>query len=231
MTCGIYSITNSIDNKSYIGYSVNIEKRWNHHISSLNNNKHDNSYLQNSWNKHRKENFIFKIIEKCPKSKLIEKEKYYIKKLKTKRPLGYNLNDGGKGNLGWEVTEETSKRKSEAVKGEKNPMYGKKHSKKTIELFSKQRIGTKNGVGNKNNLHLIKRYKNSKSKYFGVSVDGYKKKNGEITLYWKARISIDGKDKYLGKYRTETEAAEAFDEECWKIYKDKSKLNFPENYE
>ena len=34
---GIYKITNKINHKSYIGQSTNIEKRWNNHLSSVNN--------------------------------------------------------------------------------------------------------------------------------------------------------------------------------------------------
>ncbi len=42
MSCGIYLIRNKINNKVYIGLSVNIEERWQHHRSlylKKNNNK------------------------------------------------------------------------------------------------------------------------------------------------------------------------------------------------
>lgn len=49
-----------------------------------------------------------------------------------------------------------------------------------------------------NNRNKNKR-KNCSSKYRGVSWDNYSKK-------WKARISIDGKSKNLGRFETEEEA-------------------------
>lgn len=48
---GIYKITNLVNNKVYIGQSVNIRKRWNQHVLELNKNIHPNIYLQSAWNK------------------------------------------------------------------------------------------------------------------------------------------------------------------------------------
>lgn len=105
-------------------------------------------------------------------------------------------------------------------------MFGKKHSAETKALFSKQRTGSKGAIGNKNNLGKIKKYKNSSSKFFGVClVYKYKEKKK-----WTARICINGKDKKLGNFDIEEDAAKRFDAECWKIFHDLEKLNFPENY-
>ncbi len=169
-------------------------------------------------------------MEECNTDSLIEREVFYIKKLKTRRPDGYNLNDGGLGNTGWIPSLETLYKKSLSVSGKNNPMYGKKHSERTRRLFSFQRIGTKNGVGNKNNLGLVKKYKNSTSSYYGVVKIFYTKKNKEKSIYWRARISINGKEFNLGSHKTEIEAAKSFDKRCWKTYKDLSKLNFPDDY-
>lgn len=230
MTCGIYCIENKKDKKRYIGYSSNIESRWKHHLHFLSINKHDNSYIQNAWNKFGNKNFIFYVLEECDRESLIEREVFYIKELKTRRPDGYNLNNGGLGNTGWTPTLETLSKKSSSVTGKNNPMYGKKHTEKTRKLFSIQRVGTKNGVGNKNNLGLVKKYKNSTSLYYGVFKVFYTKKNGEKSIYWRARISINGKEFKLGSYKTEIEAARSFDKKCWETYKDLSKLNFPDDY-
>ena len=60
-TIGIYCIENTINNKKYIGQSVEIENRWSKHRSELNKNKHDNDYLQKSWNKYGEKilNFMY----------------------------------------------------------------------------------------------------------------------------------------------------------------------------
>lgn len=75
---GIYCITNTIDNKKYIGSSKDIGYRFKHHLYRLNNNRHTNSHLQNAVNKYGISNFTFSILEQCSKETLIEREQFYI---------------------------------------------------------------------------------------------------------------------------------------------------------
>lgn len=92
MGCGIYRITNEVDNKVYVGSSLNIKNREYKHFWLLRNNKHDNSFLQNSFNKNGELKFKFQIIELCNSSELIDRENYYIDLLKSNFPeFGYNL--------------------------------------------------------------------------------------------------------------------------------------------
>ena len=60
----IYIITNIINDKKYIGSSVNYLKRKNSHICYLRSNKHHSQHLQNAYNKYGEENFKFKSIKK-----------------------------------------------------------------------------------------------------------------------------------------------------------------------
>lgn len=75
---GIYCITNTIDNKKYIGSSRDIGYRFKHHLYRLKNNRHTNIHLQNAVNKYGISNFTFSILEQCSKETLIEKEQFYI---------------------------------------------------------------------------------------------------------------------------------------------------------
>lgn len=89
-TCGIYKITNLINNKIYIGQSKQIEVRWQQHKTS---NKHYAIY--NAFKKYGIDNFKFEIIEECPEDILNEREKYWIKFYNSLSPNGYNMTLGG----------------------------------------------------------------------------------------------------------------------------------------
>lgn len=94
---GIYSITNSINGKRYIGQSNDILKRWRNHISKLNNGKHKNSHLQRAWLKYGKDNFVFEILEEYNNDVIDDREIYYIKHFNSMaNNMGYNITSGGK---------------------------------------------------------------------------------------------------------------------------------------
>lgn len=56
---GIYKITSKINNKVYIGESLDIRRRWEEHIEDLNKNEHHSYKLQEDWNEYGKDNFEF----------------------------------------------------------------------------------------------------------------------------------------------------------------------------
>lgn len=89
MSKGIYKITNNITKESYIGQSVNIEKRWSQHRKAK-----DNYAIHNAIQKYGIENFSFEIIELC--DNLIEREIYWISYYNTYLK-GYNETPGGEG--------------------------------------------------------------------------------------------------------------------------------------
>lgn len=92
---GIYLIKNLINNKVYIGKSINIHQRISAHINLLNKKSPDeNRYLINAWFKYGRENFQYIVLEDIPKddSLLKERELYWIKFYNsTNRNKGYNL--------------------------------------------------------------------------------------------------------------------------------------------
>ena len=94
---GIYKITNNINNKSYIGQSINIEKRIKEHFwkSFLEKDISFTSILHTAIRKYGKENFVIEVLEECSLEELDDKEKYYIKKYNTISPNGYNILSGG----------------------------------------------------------------------------------------------------------------------------------------
>lgn len=94
---GIYKITNLINGKSYIGQSVNIQKRFNAHksVAFNHNDKNYNYPLYKAIRKYGIDNFSFDILEECDISELNNKEIYYISKYKTYGKFGYNQDTGG----------------------------------------------------------------------------------------------------------------------------------------
>lgn len=96
MSCGIYKITNKINNKIYIGCSINIEHRWSQHKWESQNSKLPtyNYSLHQAFRKYGIENFSFEIIEECEESLLNEKEIYWIDFYNSYQK-GYNETKGG----------------------------------------------------------------------------------------------------------------------------------------
>lgn len=94
---GIYKYTNKINNKSYIGQSVNIERRRRQHIASSYYTKSNtyNTVFHKAIRKYGEENFTFEIITLCKIEELDILEKHYIQKFNTLFPNGYNMTSGG----------------------------------------------------------------------------------------------------------------------------------------
>lgn len=78
----VYMIKNIITGDSYIGSSCSIQDRWHVHRNSKNYLKYPNNLLYLNINKYGLKNFEFSILEECGKDKLLEREQYYIDKLK-----------------------------------------------------------------------------------------------------------------------------------------------------
>ncbi len=118
MNSGIYKITCTATNKIYVGSAVNLSKRKNNHFHSLRNNKHENCYLQNSFNKYGELFFIFETLEIVEKDNLIICEQKWIDTLKQQFEL-YNLNMIAGSFLGRKHTDETKKKLSVFRTGQK----------------------------------------------------------------------------------------------------------------
>ena len=124
--CGIYRL--SVGEHSYIGSSKNLYSRLNEHRTDLRNNRHNNPFLQKVVNKYGLESLTIDIIELCEKDVRIQREAYWIKKLKS----DMNLKDP----VTCTLSESSKKKLSESIrKGIEMGRYVKYFQTSTIECY------------------------------------------------------------------------------------------------
>lgn len=95
---GIYAIRGKYNDFHLVGQTQQpINERWSQHRQKLRKNKHDNPYLQNSFNKHGEHEFVFVFIEECSDPTQIDnRERFWINQLQSmKTHNGWNLREGG----------------------------------------------------------------------------------------------------------------------------------------
>ncbi len=150
MALYIYSATNKINGKRYIGKTKfdPPTHRWNQHLAAAKKGPKDNKrfqpYFHRAIRKHGRDNFSFDIIHTFDDNEVdawMQAEKDYIKKYRSnERDHGYNLTDGGDGVPGWKASPAVRRRMSERRKGKyvgnKNPFWGKRHSDRVRKLLS-----------------------------------------------------------------------------------------------
>lgn len=110
VTGEVYVITNSVNNKKYVGQTVSHRKnrgvykpfgsegRLKDHISEAicNTKRNQCSFLNNAIRKHGAEAFSVRVLCRCPLEELDAEERKNIELENTMFPEGYNLTPGGK---------------------------------------------------------------------------------------------------------------------------------------
>lgn len=155
---GIYKIENVVNNKVYVGSSVNIGKRWLGHKNSLRHRKHHSSILQRSWDKYGEASFKFEILETVEdRLLLLQREQHWIDCLgSAKRGSGLNVRLVAESPSGTKHSEESKRKISIANTGVKRPPVsdetkrkiseanrGNKFSLETRQKMSAYRLGRK----------------------------------------------------------------------------------------
>jgi group I intron endonuclease len=202
----VYKITNNVNNRIYVGITTeSIQERWKKHKSA---SRYEDTYIYRAMRKYGIDNFSIEMIEET--NDLSEREQYWISKLNTLKPNGYNLTIGG-----------------EKLYGENNPFYGKKHTLETkmkLSRISKLRIKDKNhfygkhhtdetksiiSLKNSGKIHS-KEYKEymkeintgENNPFYGKShTDETKKKISQKNMY-KNIIMLDSNKKYIKTFET-----------------------------
>jgi group I intron endonuclease len=142
----IYKITNKIDNKLYIGQTINdCEERWRHHLSKGSNCR----YLSAAIKKYGVDSFEFKLVCITFDNNLDDMEINYIKQYNCLAPNGYNLRLGGNsGRHNIETKQKISdtlktKFKNGFIRSNPPPQLGKPHNEITKKKISETLKGHK----------------------------------------------------------------------------------------
>ena len=134
-TSCVYCFENLVNNKKYVGQALNFQRRLSEHFYLLNKNK-DVKLLQFAYNKYGLDNFNIYIVEECSVDILDERERFWIKKLKSHcSKWGYNVSLGGDAPMRGKHHSKESKDKMSVSH------IGKTHSEKTKRKMSEIRIG------------------------------------------------------------------------------------------
>lgn len=132
----VYSIKNSINNKLYIGITIQgVKVRYGKHLSD---SRGDSRFpIHNAIRLHGEDNFTVEVIEECRDIEhLKERETYWIDYYKSNdRSVGYNLTSGGDGT------------------------FGRLHSDETKDKIRKKAIGRKYDDATKLKMSLAKKGK------------------------------------------------------------------------
>lgn len=179
----IYKITNSINDKVYIGKTTKtIEKRWRDHIYQSKRERQYNSALYNAMSKYGVDMFRIDPIEECSNDLLDDREKYWIAQYNS-NVTGYNLTSGGDG----------------------HSMITNEEVQKTLELWNdgltQQQICEVLNRCCKTIKHIM--YDN------GITRQEVRKRQNEVTLSARSKpiyaYDLDGN--FLREYSSLTEAA------------------------
>lgn len=126
----LYKITNTIDNKVYIGQSNKENERWRQHKYFARQDE-PIQYVHRAMKKYGIENFSYEVIAMCrTQEDADETEKTLIIQYDSQnKENGYNISRGG--DLIW----------NRGLPKEQQPMYGKHHSEESRKKISKSSTG------------------------------------------------------------------------------------------
>ena len=224
---GVYLITNKINDKVYVGCSIDIHKRLKEHRNGLNLGNHRNRLLQNSWNKYGENSFLFDILVECDTDLLLSEENYWCNVLLSHdRKYGYNIrmtSPEGKTSL----SEETKKILSDLKKGKGSYNYGKKMSEETKKKISIALSGKK--ASEKSKTAAAENGRKSKGRKHSLDTRmkmSERKKNKKLSEETKKKISDANKNRVISdekkKLISDKLKGKKYNRCIWKVYNETS---------
>ena len=188
----IYAITNKINDKQYIGFHVTNDLNDGYMGSGI--------AIKGAYKKYGIENFDKEILENCNELNWSKKEIYWIKKLDTLVPNGYNLTLGGEGTLGLILSKESRKKISISRKGISpwnKGLYGN-YSKEYREKLSIAFKGKKTSEETKQKISKANTGKKKSEKERAQISERLKNNNPGTRPEVKEKVSKSMKGKFSG---------------------------------
>lgn len=139
----LYRITDTLNNKVYIGQTVDNKKRWSQHKAYAKAPEKTGQYIHRAMAKYGVEHFVFEIIATCrTQDDTDETESLLIKQYDSRnKEFGYNLMIGGSHGGHSEETKEKMRQATIQQIAEKgHPAAGREVSQETRELMRKIRL-------------------------------------------------------------------------------------------
>lgn len=226
---GVYRILNMANGKQYIGSSGNMKRRALSHRSQLRRGKHYNRHLQFAWDKYGEAAFAWEVVEVIASEEvLVVAEQRYIDILRGQSGhLCYNLMADAVRHM---PGEETRRKMSESHKGQKAWNRGipcPEHVKRINSEFHRGRprspatcaklsAALLKGNHQYRGRHLpapLKRKISAAQHKTGPKAGRFKGVNFDRrTQTYSARIYVSGRQLFLGRYPTEEQAAQAYND-------------------
>lgn len=146
---GIYALS-FVGVQRYLGSSIDIHRRYRQHLNLLKRNAHCNPKLQNYYNKYGEPDLvIIEVVERATEKEVQELEQTYLDVLDFSEVCNLGEVAGG----GYLSDTINDKRKEslkkffadnpDAICGENNPFYGRKHTQETKEAIGNANRGLK----------------------------------------------------------------------------------------
>lgn len=147
----LYSITNTINNKVYIGITIHLSRRINTHLYTLKKSNHGNKYIQIDYDKYGWDSFVVDVIDTYDnKFDAARAEKYFTDYIFRKnKDICYNIVSGG-----LDIVPQISKLRIEKLKTDPESMdklklwFQKANTGKVLSEETKNRIRQK-AIGRK----------------------------------------------------------------------------------
>lgn len=213
----IYCLTCKVNGKKYVGQTtLTPKKRFGGHLGQT--DLGSQAPLHRALRKYGKENFELAVLEECPSIvELNAAETRWIEKLGTFGKGGYNCTTGGEGfimadetkkrisasRVGIKSSEEHRRHIAEAMRGEGNPFYGKKHKASSMRRMKRKlsKMFSNGGHPFCGKKHTPESRKNMSEAHKGIPVHpntraGIAKANKGNQYTKGHKITVEHKEKY-----------------------------------